>query len=291
MNADPLVTTLIDLHRAIGQPGFKLILGGGFGLYLKQLHLQRQSDLRTLLPGELWPYPRATEDLDVFLPTEVVVSLADMQALRRALDGLNFEPVEEAKFLHFVKPWGNGGRVKIDMLTGPISDAVMKAKVQFKLPRVRPRVSAPDKLELHAYLTAEALDIESSLLSIPVEGVGSDGQAGRAVVHIPQPFTFLLMKLHAFGDRIDDADAYLGRHHALDIYRIVAMLTEGDYALVRQGVQKHAASKPILRVREIVSTHFSSSTAMGVVRMKEHPLYTPRMDDGRLVEALADLFR
>jgi hypothetical protein len=45
------------------------------------------------------------------------------------------------------------------------------------------------------------------------------------------------MKLHAFGDRMDDADAYLGRHHALDIYRIVAMLTEGDYTLVRQGVQ------------------------------------------------------
>jgi hypothetical protein len=43
MNADPLVTTLIDLVRSVTQPDFRLILGGGFGLYLKQLHLQCQN--------------------------------------------------------------------------------------------------------------------------------------------------------------------------------------------------------------------------------------------------------
>jgi len=53
MDADPLITTLIDLDRAIARPGFKLILGGGFGLYLKQIHLQRQAALSTMLPGEL----------------------------------------------------------------------------------------------------------------------------------------------------------------------------------------------------------------------------------------------
>ena len=139
MNADPLTTTVIDLVRAINRADFRLILGGGFGLYLKQLHLQQQVGLRTLLSGDLWPYPRATDDLDVFLPTEVVVSLADMQALRAALDHLDFRPVEEAKFLHFVKSWGDRGRVKIDMLTGPIFDDSRKAKVQFTQPRVRPR--------------------------------------------------------------------------------------------------------------------------------------------------------
>jgi hypothetical protein len=287
MNADPLITTLIDLDRAIGQPGFKLILGGGFGLYLKQLHLQRQTDLRTLLPGELWPYPRATEDLDIFLPTEVVVSLADMQALRGALDRLDFKPVEEAKFLHFVKPWGGRGRVKIDMLTGPISGLAIKAKLHITRPRVRPR----GKLELHAYLTEEALDIESSLLSLQISGVDSNDRADQVIVFIPQPFTFLLMKLHAFSDRMEDADADLGRHHALDIYRIAAMLTEADYALVRENVRKHAPANPILRAREIISTHFSSSAAMGVIRMKEHQLFTPLMDVGRLIEALTDLFQ
>jgi hypothetical protein len=262
MNADPLITTLIDLYDAMARSDFKLILGGGFGLYLKQLHLQRQIGLRTLLPGELWPLPRATEDLDVFLPTEVVVSLADMQALRAALDQLGFKPVEEAKFLHFVKPWGTGGRVKIDMLTGPI-DTASATKVQILPPRVRPR----GKVELHAYLTEEALDFELSLLPLTVEGIGSDGKAGQAIVFIPQPFTFLLMKLHAFADRAENADSDLGRHHALDVYRIVAMLTEEEYALVRLGVENHTTSDPVHRAREIIAKYFSSPTAMGMIRM------------------------
>ena len=286
MNADPLITTLIDLERAIARPSFKLILGGGFGLYLKQIHLQGQAILNTVLPGELWPFPRATEDLDVFLPTGIVVSLADMQALRAALDRLGFTPVEEAKFLHFVKPWGVTGRVKIDMLTGPL-DAISKAKVKITLPRVRPR----GDLQLHAYLTDEALDFEKSLLPLTVEGVGSDGSTGNSIVYIPQPFTFLLMKLHAFADRVDDADADLGRHHALDLYRIVAMLTQAEFDQVQAGVKNHAASRPILRAREIIATYFSSPTAMGMLRMREHSLFTTRMDVAKLMGALTDLFK
>lgn len=82
MNAGPLITTLIDLDRAIGQPSFKFILGGGFGLYVKQIHLQ-QTTVRTLFTGDLWPSPRATEDLDIFLPAEIVASLEDMTRLRQ----------------------------------------------------------------------------------------------------------------------------------------------------------------------------------------------------------------
>ena len=67
MTPDPLISTLIDLVQAIDLPDFKLILGGGFGLCLKQLHLQRNPGVPTLFPGDLWPYPRATEDLDLFL--------------------------------------------------------------------------------------------------------------------------------------------------------------------------------------------------------------------------------
>jgi len=112
----------------------------------------------------------ATEDLDVFLPTEVLVSLEQMQALRRAIDRVGFKPVESAKFLHFEKPWNTTGRVKIDMLTGPLPEAVSGENLKFTRPRIRPR----GDVELHAYLTEEALDFESSLLPLTIEGVGSD---------------------------------------------------------------------------------------------------------------------
>jgi hypothetical protein len=42
---------------------------------------------------------------------------------------------------------------------------------------------------------------------------GSDERAGTVSVYIPQPFTVLPMKLHAFADRMSDADVDLGRHH------------------------------------------------------------------------------
>jgi len=210
-----------------------------------------------------------------------------MRILRAALDHLGFVPVEKAKFLHFVKRWPNGGQVKIDMLTGPLTDKATRAKLRLSPPRVRPR----GNLELHTYLTKEALDIESSLLPLEVEGVGSDGIAGRVTVYVPQSFTFLLMKLHAFADRVDDDHADLGRHHALDVYRVVAMLTEEDLTAVRQSIEKHAASRPIHRAREIVAMYFSSSSAMGIIRLKEHPLFTARMDAGIVISELAGLFR
>lgn len=286
MNIDPLITTLLDLSRAIKRDDFRLILGGGVGLYLKQMYRQQQADLRPLIAGELWPYPRATEDLDVFLPTELVVDLGQMQALRAALDTLGFQPVLEAKYLHFAKSWGDGGRVKIDMLTGPIVGAEALAKVQISRPRVRPK----GQLQLHAYLADEAIDFDKSLLPIPVDGIGSEGHRRSTTVYVPQPFTFLLMKLHAFADRAEDANKDLGRHHALDVYRIVAMLTAEEFDDVRVNAQRHASSPAVARARRIISDDFSSATARGVLRLREHPLFIARMDTESMIRALADLF-
>lgn len=285
MNAQPLTTTLIDLASVIAPSKFKLILGGGFGLYLKQLNRQ-QSNLRTLIPGELWPFPRATEDLDVFLPTEMIVDLQQMKTLREALDALGFKPVEEAKFLHFVKPWGSSGRVKIDLLTGPIRGAEALAKVKITRPRVRPR----GDLQLHAYLADEALDFEQSLLPIEISGTDSGGQQQTLTVYIPQPFTFLMMKLHAFADRIEDPNKDLGRHHALDVYRIVAMLTAEEYDAVRKNAKRHSNSAAVQRARQIIAEHFSSPTALGTLRLREHASFTTSMDIGTMISTLAELF-
>lgn len=287
MNADPLVTTLIDLSRAMGDQGFRLILGGGFGLYLKQVHLQSETNLRTYLRGDVWSAARATEDLDLFLPTELVVSLEEMKSLRAAIDAIGFVPVEKAKFFHFQKPWIGGGRVKIDMLTGPLTGGVSAEQVKYVVPRIRPR----GDVQLHAYVTPEALDFEESLLPIELSGVGSDGRPAKLTVYVPQAFTFILMKLHAVADRLEDADADLGRHHALDVYRLIAMLTEQEYDQVRRNVLKHEPSQPIIRSREIVRTYFSAPDALGILRLREHSLFDRKMDVGKLIDALRDLFQ
>lgn len=74
---DTLRTALLELARAAAASELRVFLGGGYGLYLKQVYLA-QSGIRTLIPVEAWPRPRATADLDLFLSTEIIVDLESM---------------------------------------------------------------------------------------------------------------------------------------------------------------------------------------------------------------------
>ena len=92
MSMDILVTALLDLAHELPALPKPLLVGGGFGLYLKQRHLEETEGLDTLIAGERWPPARATEDVDLLLPTEVIISVAHMQAIRTALDTLGYRP-------------------------------------------------------------------------------------------------------------------------------------------------------------------------------------------------------
>jgi hypothetical protein len=99
-------------------------------------------------------------DLDIFLETELVASSREMQALRLTLDKLGYTVVEKAKFMHFSRSTTKD-MVEINLLTGLIEDDIIKEKVQINRPRVRPK----GNVELHAYLTEEAIDLSSNIES------------------------------------------------------------------------------------------------------------------------------
>ena len=65
-----LKTSLLDLLLEIEGTDIKLIIGGGFGIYLKTDHVQRLG-MRTLLRE--WPEVRSTNDLDLFLRPELLI--------------------------------------------------------------------------------------------------------------------------------------------------------------------------------------------------------------------------
>jgi hypothetical protein len=56
VNDSLLRTSLLDLLRALGQEAQGIFLGGGYGLYLKQLHLAG-AGMRTLIVADSWPAP------------------------------------------------------------------------------------------------------------------------------------------------------------------------------------------------------------------------------------------
>src|SRR5690606_38103968 len=92
----------------------------------------------------------------------------------------------------------------------------------------RARPNSKIRPQLHAHPTDGALGLEEASVTIEIDGTLSDGTSTSAQIRIPHPFTYLLMKLTAFRDRRNDQEKDLGRHHALDVFRIVAMMTEGD---------------------------------------------------------------
>jgi hypothetical protein len=256
---EPLVTALLDLAGELPHLPRPLLIGGGFGLYLKQRHLEETDREPTLIAGEYWPPARATEDVDLLLPTEILVSVDHMRSLREALDRLGYRP--EAKYFQFVKETASGP-VKIDLLTCDVPSELAD-QVKVKSMRIRP---AGD-VQLHAYLTPEALELGVAPSVFVLRGTRSDGSRDELRVHVPNSFTYLLMKLHAFRDRVDDPRKGLAAHHALDLYRIVAMATRAEYDLVRALAMRHVMSAPLQAARAVVAQYFGDERSIGMTRL------------------------
>ena len=81
------------------------------------------------------------------------------------------------------------------------------------------------------------------------------------------------------------------RHHALDLYRIVATLTKNEYDLVEKFVGQYRDNSTVTEVKQIIRQDFISAESLGSIRLREHELFTPEMRLDVFLEALNDLFR
>jgi hypothetical protein len=197
MNAvDPLFTTLLDLLYELRDADLPLVLGGGYGLYLRQKRLQDSGEPSLL---EVVPPLRATNDLDVFLQTEVIADSKRLRPLREALDRLGFTVILAAQNYQFARKFTLGGQdwdLKIDLLAKtPDRNVYPNVKVDER--RVSPRPS----VGLHAHRTDEAIAIEDHLTTLPIAGVRSTGDLYTAQIYLPSIYASLMMKLYALRDQ------------------------------------------------------------------------------------------
>lgn len=282
---DPLRTSLLDLQHELRNEAMPLTVGGGLGLFLKRMHLIEH--LTPTLFAEL-PEPRATNDIDLYLRVDVLADAARTEALVAAIRRLGYVPVEEAKYLQWKRPVTVGDitqEVKLDLLVGPLGEK--RADLAVSAPRVRPKGK---KVGLHAYKTDEALFIEEQPIGIEVSGVLSTGSAYTASVFVPEAFPYLLMKLSAFADRKEDENKDLGRHHALDAYAIVGMMTEAEYERARELAARCKRDEHYQRVCAVVAEDFASPTTLGLLRMQEHRLFRADFRVVEFVTTLGEIF-
>lgn len=280
-----LQTALLDLLQKIRGTEIKLIIGGGFGIYLKTNRAKRL-DMMTLL--DQWPEPRSTNDLDLFLRPELLIDSSRLKPMVSAITGLGYQVVPGAENYQFVKPGPGGtdaGSVKIDILTGPQS-CFQGTRVKADNRRARPKPS----VGMHAHPVDEALTLEEGLLPILLAGTLSSGDTWESEIFLPHPYTFSMMKLFAFRDRLDDPDKEFGRYHALDLYTILATTTEKEWEYALQLCDQHKNEPFTIKAGHLVSEYFSALERLGMIRLRESPYYRPELQLGKFMSALQELF-
>jgi hypothetical protein len=281
---DQLTAGLLELRHELEGRRIPITVGGGFGLYLKRQHLASTGQ-RTLF--DQMPEPRATNDLDLFVRTEVLVDHGRTEQVRAAVVRLGYAPVRTAKFMRWVKEVSVIGvpqPLKIDFLVGPLGAHAIDLDADER--RARPK----QKIEFHARRTEEAISVEDEPIVVRVTGMRSTGEADAGTVHIPQAFPYLMMKLHAFDDRKGYPDKDLGRHHALDLYTIVGMMTEQEYERAKELGAVHAADTHVRRACAIVRDHFASTIGVGVLRLREHKLFREQFLLEEFMSVVAEIF-
>lgn len=260
---DVLINALIELAKELEKSGVPLIVGGGLSLYLRTVLFKKKYSPR--YPGRV--LQRSTKDIDIFLSSDLIVDSAKVELIRDTLHILGYKPV--TKFFQFSKriPSDENKNILIDILSSPPLPAD-EDKIKIKGVRIKP-VGIE---EFHAYLVNEAKDINLGIINInDFSNLQKDIKVTN--LFIPSSFNYLILKLHAFRDRINDASVDYGQHHAYDIFATITDMDESDWKNAEYHLGQNIDSGYIKSSQTIINTYFSQKDDFGIIRLKENKLY------------------
>ncbi len=72
-----------------------------------------------------------------------------------------------------------------------------------------------------------------------------------------------MMKTFALKDRIDDPEKDYGRHHALDLFTTVALMTEEDWDVSLELRRRHSTDDKVIEAGELVKQLFGDELVAG----------------------------
>ena len=258
---DILTSSLIELAKELEKTDVPLIVGGGLSLYLRTTLFNKKYSLR--YPKRI--LQRSTKDIDIFLSSDLIIDSAKIELIRDSLKKLNYKPL--TKFFQFSKNIAPDRNIVIDILSAPPSKENMD-KIKFNGVRIKP-VGIE---EFHARLVKEAKDI--NLGSIPLNDFSNlKKNVNISNLFIPSSFNYIILKLHAFNDRLNDSSVDYGQHHAYDIFATVTDMDEGDWKNAEHHFNFAKDSEYIKSAQNIISNNFSRKDNMGIIRLQESKLY------------------
>lgn len=265
---DTIFGQLAELARSLNKIGVRPLICGGLGVYLSLC--KRQNEARKML--------RATRDIDLMLTEQDISEEARRNAIANIITGeLKYEVREGCEHFRFQKE----NNQQLDILTPPISGI----KVQGNRSRLV-------KSKLHGHIASEACFIEEDLRTISSSEILPGDLAGSFEILLPSPTNLLILKLFAFDDRNDKGDTEHAQTHALDVYLIIAMLTQRtDYLEGQNFLSRHRDSEIIQRAQSIVDSKFSSVDKLGWQLVLESSSFYPEINVRQKRERLDDAKR
>lgn len=261
---DFLLSTLRELGSEFHKAGLPLILGGGFSLYLRSGFLKKNRSPR---------YPhlqnqRPTKDIDIFLTSDIIINPVKAENIKTILNRQGF--TVKTEYFQFIKSTSIDGISKeiiVDLLSQPVSSEDLE-KVVIKPPRIKPKGVE----KFHAFFHPEAEIINFNLRSVS-EYVSDETRADFTNIFLPSSMSFIVLKLFAFRDRIQDEKKDFGRHHAYDIFASILDMDEDDWKSAARQLQKQNDFKIIKEAKLLVGEYFSEQEQSGIIRIRENVIY------------------
>jgi len=259
---DPMWGEFGPLWRRLQAAGRGVLVGGGYGLFLKQNWLLSRPRLPTVVRLDAWndASPRATKDLDIVLGLEIVSSRGSQRLISDALKEQGFDEIRPR--WQFAKK--EGERTTVVDLHSPVPE---EPHPNLAMDRVR--------VKHKPSLGAEGVHGRQN-----VEAVGSDlhpviFETNGLKVRVPNPVTWSVMKLCAMRDRLRKSEendrAEEGRtfereqamKHARDVCRIVAMTTREESDRAAEVVEAVKSSAAFTNAVEIRNAFFGGGNDWG----------------------------
>ncbi|MCX5658602.1 MAG: hypothetical protein NTW19_02635 [Planctomycetota bacterium] len=262
--ADPLWKVFSALWTALPSADGKILVAGGYGLFLKQTWLLTYPEVRTVIPIRDWRdgEPRVTNDLDLILDLKLIASEESQNAIAETLRRQGFEEVSGRERWQFRKSLSQDLVVLVDLHAEPPPQRSENPIEHGRRIKHKPSLGSAG---VHGRLNPEALGGDMHPFAFNLNGI-------RTVV--PNPVTWAVMKLVSTQDRLRRSEAAeenrerefqqaQATKHARDVMRVVAMTTLEERDQAQDVTQAIRDKEAFVQARKAFDALFRDDAQWG----------------------------